>query len=418
MATVATEQHNISGTWSGLFWNAIDSGDVKAELQDSADSMISGRIYVSESIGAYQLDLSGALKDGLITGKLRNFASTGVTGLPDSGNLKAQISGTVILGDYNTSDGRTGKILLRRSPSVGQTTAAPIAQPAPFLYRGTAKKLPVPSAMLEPRDLRKLYELLAQKSTEAAELQAASLTLQAGQTVQQLDNLKKEVRQILAQLIVRIRTATGDWIGGSTPDPLQDDKLPDGVTQIEFDSGALYQTTFKATPNNSFLVLLDFTRPSILDMGSQPTANASAANITANDSNWANGLSGELQTFFRQTPTKRGWLHTTRSYDALLLLLGFPLSFYIVYHLDRVVRHHVLLPEALAVAMYVWLVVVVFFFFRILFNYARWAFPKMELDAPRQHRRAVAHRLTVSGVTAMILGALVKAALKLFLGMG
>ena len=74
------------------------------------------------------------------------------------------------------------------------------------------------------------------------------------------------------------------------------------------------------------------------------------------------------------------------------------------------------LPDALAVALYVYVVLVVLFLFRITFNYARWAFPKVEINAPRQHV-ATAHRLAISAVALMIVSALVRAGLKL-LGIG
>jgi len=48
-----------------------------------------------------------------------------------------------------------------------------------------------------------------------------------------------------------------------------------------------------------------------------------------------------------------------------------------------------------------------------VFNYARWAFPKLEIDAPRQHA-GVAHRAAISALSLIILSALVKAALRLF----
>lgn len=93
-------------------------------------------------------------------------------------------------------------------------------------------------------------------------------------------------------------------------------------------------------------------------------------------------------------------------------MLGFPLSFDIVYHLDSIIRGRIILPEALSVAVYVYVVLVVLFLFRITFNHARWVFPKVELDAPRQHV-GVRHRVAISALSLMVLGALVKAALKL-----
>lgn len=83
-----------------------------------------------------------------------------------------------------------------------------------------------------------------------------------------------------------------------------------------------------------------------------------------------------------------------------------------VYHLDHAIRRVAALPEALSVALYVYAVLLVLFFFRTLFNYARWTFPKLEINAPRQHI-AVGHRLAISALAVMVVGVLITAALKL-----
>ncbi len=70
-------------------------------------------------------------------------------------------------------------------------------------------------------------------------------------------------------------------------------------------------------------------------------------------------------------------------------------------------------PLALSVALYVYAVLLVLFLFRILFNYGRWAFPKSEVDAPRQHAGA-AHRIAISTVALIVLGVLVKAGFRMF----
>jgi hypothetical protein len=74
---------------------------------------------------------------------------------------------------------------------------------------------------------------------------------------------------------------------------------------------------------------------------------------------------------------KAPWLHSPRSYGVLVILIGFPLSFDLVYHLDRLIKHFVLLPEALSVALYVYAVLLVLFLFRTAFNYAKMGVPQV-----------------------------------------
>ena len=284
--------------------------------------------------------------------------------------------------------------------------------PPPVVMRGAIRRFALPSCLLKPNDLRRIFRLLEQKALEAADRQVATLTLQPGQTQAQLDELRAAVRASLA-LVVRLQTGS-EWINGTTMDLLNDEQLPDGIVRIEFDSSFLYRTRFNnLVPNNTFTIVLDLSRPNVLDMSTPPTQNASIANISGLDAMWANALHDELVAFFQQGRTNRGWLHVTRSYDALLFLVGFPLSFDIVYHLSRLTKEAAPIPQALSVALYVYIVLLVLFLFRILFNYATWAFPKLEIDAPRQHSGA-AHRVAISTLSLIILGALVKAALRLF----
>ena len=284
--------------------------------------------------------------------------------------------------------------------------------PAPVVYRGTTRHLDLPSCVLTPNDLRRIYRLLEPKASEAAERQVSSLILQPGQTQAQLDAIKGQVRAAL-KLVIRLQTAS-EWVNGTTIDLLDDEQLPDGIVRIEFDSAFLYRSRANNTqPNNSFSVVVDLARPGILDLGNPPTQNASSANVIGLDATWTNAVYDELAGFFRQRGSKRSWLHYPRSYDALVLPIGFPLSFDIVYHLDRLIRRAVTLPEALSVALYVYIVLVVRLLFRIIFNYARWTFPKLEVDAPRQHI-AAGHRVAISTLALIVVGALVKVALKMF----
>lgn len=277
--------------------------------------------------------------------------------------------------------------------------------------RGVARRLEIPSCLLSLNDLRKLFRLLEQKAQEAADRQVAVLTLQPGQTPAQLHELQTSVRTAMA-LVLRLQT-NSEWINGTPMELLDDDKLPDGLLRIEFDSAFMYRARFNnLVPNNAFTIILDLGRTSVSDMQATPQQNTSAASISGVDTTWANAVYDEVVGFFRQRRSKRGWLHLPRSYDLLLFLVGFPFSLDVVYHLDRVIRRVAELPQALSVALYVYVVLLVLLFFRISFNYARWAFPKVEIDAPRQHI-AVGHRIAISSLALMVISVLVEAALKL-----
>ncbi len=285
-----------------------------------------------------------------------------------------------------------------------QLTVAPFA-------RGITRSITIASSLLGPDDLRRLYRLLEVKAKEAADRQVSSLTLQPAQTPQQFAQLCQQVRDSLA-LVVRIQTRGGEWVTGASVAPLENDELPDGIERIEFESCFFFRSQTNLWPNNHFTVSLDLHRTSVQDLNSNLTLNASVATVSGLDATWVGGVCAAVENFVAQRRTKRGWLHFARSYDVLMLLVGFPVSFFVVYHIDHAARQRLGLSESLAAALYVYVVLTVLFFFRLAFNYARWIFPKVELDAPRQHVGR-AHRVAISVIALMIVSALVASVLKI-----
>lgn len=278
------------------------------------------------------------------------------------------------------------------------------------------RNLPIPSCIFTPKELRDLHNLLVPKAAEAAQFQMDALSLQPGQTQNQLDALKKSVRDALS-LLVRIETDSGQWINSTIIEPLTDEHFPYRVVRMEFTTLFIYQAQFHLFPNNHFTVVLDLGRPAVLDIGQIPEAKTSSASITGLNATWVNGLYNELAAFFQQHQTRRGWLHFSLTHTLLVFLVGFPLSLIVLAPLARLIHSRTPLPEALAVGVYVYTVLLVMFLFRIIFNYLRWVFPPTEIDAPHQHV-AAAHKAVILTLWTMVVATLVKAALKFFLGIG
>lgn len=248
---------------------------------------------------------------------------------------------------------------------------------APTIVSGTNRHVAIPSCSLTADDLRRLYEVLEKKAGEAAAHQVSALQQLPGQTAEQFEQAKQNIRSSLA-LVVQVQGNTGEWTGSRTSEALLDRSLPDTVAAVDYNSAFLFRTQFNLQPQNSFSVYLDFARTSILDMSAEPTSNRSAGLISGANATWVDGTYEELHRFFNERSTARGWLHSRRAYDVAVLVLGFPASFALVYRADRFLRPLLRVPDALFVALYVYLVLVALFGFRLLFNYAKWVFPKCE----------------------------------------
>jgi hypothetical protein len=131
-------------------------------------------------------------------------------------------------------------------------------------------------------------------------------------------------------------------------------------------------------------------------MTNQSNVAVSGANMT-----WVNAVTQELRAFFEARSTNRGWLYSRYAYDVLVLFIGFPASLNLVYHFDKFLRPLLKLPDALFVALYVYLVLVALLGFRFLFNYAKWVFPRTE--SPIKRRGTPGFHKTVLGAVALTL---------------
>jgi hypothetical protein len=264
--------------------------------------------------------------------------------------------------------------------------ATPQVTAGSTLARGVVRPFSIPSCTLTADDLRRFYDVLDNKAREAAEHQVTTLQRLPGQTTEQFEQVETNLRSSLS-LVVRVQGINGEWTGSNTREALRDDSLPDSVAVVEYNSAFLFRTQFNVEPLNSFSVYLDFSRTGILDMtnlSSEPASNRSSSWISGMNTTWVNGTYEGLRTFFAERESSRGWLHSRHAYDLAVLVLGIPASFALVYRIDRVLRPILRVPDALFVALYVYLVLIALFGFRLLFNYAKWVFPKIEGPARRE----------------------------------
>jgi hypothetical protein len=260
--------------------------------------------------------------------------------------------------------------------------SAPV--PPPALFSATVRNLVIPACTLTADDLRKLYGLLEKKAREAADYQVAALQRLEGQTNEQFEEVKQKIRSSF-DLVVQVRGSRGEGTGSRTGEALLEGSLPDSIMSVQYDSAFMFRSQFNLLePQNSVRVYLDFGRTEILDMLAQPAANNSSGLISGTNSTWVNGTHEELEKFFEERSTARGWLYSRHSYDVAVLLVGIPASFALIYRVDHWLRPVIQVSNALFVALYVYLVVIELYGFRVLFNYAKWVFPKCEGPTRRQ----------------------------------
>lgn len=285
------------------------------------------------------------------------------------------------------------------------------------LFSGFVQQLSIPACKLTAEDLRQLYGRLQKKADEAAEFQL-QIQPPIGQTPAEVVANKEAVRNLL-RLTVKVQSPNGEWTGGQTADALQDKNLPAHIEAVDFSSTLMYRGRFNSDPNNWFTLHIDLRRPPVLDFSNlaiSPAQNGSVAHVSGSNSTWANGCAAEITKFFKERRSVRNWLHSRFTYDAVVLPIGFPLSLYAVAHADRFLRSRLTVPEAIFVAVDVYVVLVALMSFRIFFNYIRWIYPKVE-GPSRIHGGLGVHKTFAVIVAGTIISTIVRSALHL-LGIG
>jgi hypothetical protein len=274
---------------------------------------------------------------------------------------------------------------------------APPAAITPPIARLTTRAFVPPSCSLTEEDLRALNTILVRLAGEAADRQVATLTQAQGQSIEDFNAFVQRVRGLL-ELAVGVHGANGELIGGPGAHVLQAEHLPRSLVRVVFDSGFQHTNQTGFVPLNNFIVTLDFRRPRVLEglLGVSEEANESNVTINGQDATWANGAFTELRGFFNERATHRDWLNSPQSYS-VAALVGVPLSLYWVYRIDRWFTPSLLpIPDALKVAIYVYIVLVIMFVYRVTFNVARRTFPKLE--GPERQTRGMWLQRTPLGV--------------------
>ncbi len=212
----------------------------------------------------------------------------------------------------------------------GQQTFVPALD-----YRGRVRTAKIPSCSVSLGDLRRLYAQLSEKTREALDRHLATLHRPPNQTDEQFAAAKIEAQKV-GTLTVMVVGADGKQILSTSSETLNDERLPDIINSITFDSSAALQTYNISLPNR-FRLTLDFTETPFYGYNpwDQPTPNNSLLEVVGSDMTWAIGVYESVLAFFKSRRKARGWLHNQTTFNALNWIIGFPGALWIVYRLDR-----------------------------------------------------------------------------------
>ncbi|HOW55826.1 MAG TPA: hypothetical protein PLR60_14380 [Syntrophorhabdaceae bacterium] len=248
-------------------------------------------------------------------------------------------------------------------------------------------------------ELRKLLDILQERVCAAAEIEEKHLPRIAGQSDEQYEQAKKDLRNGF-RLFITLSGTDGRKLTGSIDEIFDSPNFPEDVKDLFFNSCTTLQVRYNYYPRNMIVLFLDFGKPTVLNFSilpSQETRNESNVEVSGNDITWVNGVFQEFVSYVSRHPSTFPWLHRHSVYDVLVWLFGLPLSFWICSRISGFVETRLFANSPfLRAAFYVY----VFFFslslLRVAFHYARWIWPLTEYKNPKN--KAWKHKTVLATV--------------------
>jgi hypothetical protein len=270
-------------------------------------------------------------------------------------------------------------------------SATPPNSPSPV--RTFTTSAPIKACRLRREDLARLYRIINDRQIEYGQTVVNQLAQQPIESPEQFEQRRLGVSNAFVTT-VNVTGANNEVVSGSGEQFLASQNIPEKILTV-------FYTTL-AGPNavgitrdflhNRATLLLDFSRPTVLDFSKLPThatENTSNLQIVAASEPWFTTLNTRLTQLLIERRTGFNWLHQQGVYDLLLLTVGLPFALWIDRRFSPSIDK-LQLPTVLSSGVYVYLFFAGLFIFRGVFTYSRWVFPKIEIHSdaspPLRHR--------------------------------
>lgn len=272
---------------------------------------------------------------------------------------------------------------------------------------------PIAACRLQRDDLKRLYRIIHDRQLEHRDYVLNALVQQSNETSAEFQNRRTRVENAFTTT-VNITGVNNQLVTGQTDDFLDSINIPGRILTVYYTTTAGLNAIGISEQNqySRAILILDFSKPTLLDFGkfpTLPTPNASTFTIFSASEAWFTTLNSQLTELFKERKTSVDWLHRPGIYDLLLLLLGLPLALWVDYKISssEIMNR---LPTVLSGAFYVYAAILGLFLFRVLFSYSRWVFPKVELVSDSSP--AFRHRTIWGAVMVAVAGGIILDAIK------
>jgi hypothetical protein len=264
----------------------------------------------------------------------------------------------------------------------------------PPSVRAFTTTAPIKACRLRRDDLARLYRAINDRQIEYGQIFITQiLAPQPQESPEQFQERQARVANAFVTT-VSVTGSNNEVVIGSGEHFLASRNIPDNILSVFYSTitGPNAVGITRQFLQNTATLLLDFSRPTILDFTKLPTfatPNNSNFEISASSEAWYTTLNTRLTQPFDERRTGFNWLHKAGAYDLFLFIVGLPFALWIDYRFSPIIDK-LKLPSVLETGLYVYLFLAGLFIYRGIFTYSRWVFPKIEIESeaspPLRHR--------------------------------
>jgi hypothetical protein len=278
----------------------------------------------------------------------------------------------------------------------------PVMTPAEWRNFGT--RFPITACRITREDLKRLYKLINERQAEYREKIVAIQSQQSQETPEAFAARRRRVYNAHVTSVT-IEAKNGERLTGNNEQIFDAVTYWADVKSVFFSTQSVPQAVIGVVPQDRVALFLDFTQPPALDFSklpTLPTQNESNFEIAAVDEAWFILTKTRLVEFFEQRRSGYNWIHDAGVYDILLMVFGLPLGVWGTVKVESIIPAIDYVGAFPRVLIYCYSFLASLTMFRVMFSYARWVFPKVEIET-QGRMNPLRHR----AVWAVILGALV-----------
>lgn len=240
--------------------------------------------------------------------------------------------------------------------------------------------------------LRRLYRNLSRALSEHADATVRGLTKPDDVSPEEWEERKRRFKNEAFRVTVTVISDDGANYFGDNVSIFDEQNMPRIVQTVFYTNNTAYHTVLGTEAPDKFEVLIDFTKPPLLDWSnilSAPTPNRSNVSVSSFNSMFKNTFISEVLDTIRTRKKISSAFHQAFIYDVFLYGVAVPYGFYVTSKLSNIMWVQSQ-PIEWRVPLYVYAFLLIAVAYRFLFSYFKWAFPintfKSNEDTSSKHR--------------------------------